>query len=289
MKCATVPTDPLPAGLTVLELAAEHLDGAVALSSEAHWNQTADDWRMMLAQGSGIGFADTDGNLVATAITLPYGPEFGWISMVLVTQTWRQQGLATNLLNRCIATLVDSGRVPFLDATPAGRHVYVPLGFVDHFGLTRWQRDAGTSAATTGRTRAIAAEDHAAVQAMDIDLFGGPRPHVVEALLRRAPGVSRRLTDGSGFVLGRDGRNAAQIGPLVADDNVGALALLADAVAAIDGPVFIDAMDDKPAISDWLHSNGFTEQRPFTRMARGRAVPFGRPARMYAVAGPELG
>ena len=57
--------------------------------------------------------------VVATAATLPYG-KFAWVSMVLVAGEQRRHGLGTQLLNRCIAALSEQGRVPVLDATPAG-------------------------------------------------------------------------------------------------------------------------------------------------------------------------
>ncbi|MFV2035357.1 MAG: hypothetical protein ACC631_09670, partial [Halocynthiibacter sp.] len=64
----------------IITLDESHLRGALALSQEAGWNQTAEDWRMMLSAGRGIGFEAPDGTLTASAVTLPYGETFGWIS-----------------------------------------------------------------------------------------------------------------------------------------------------------------------------------------------------------------
>ena len=63
---------------------------------------------------------------VATAIALPYGPHFGWISMVLVTNSWRRRGLATELLRSCIADLVQHALTPALDATTDGANYWLP-------------------------------------------------------------------------------------------------------------------------------------------------------------------
>jgi len=41
----------------MIALGARDLQGAMALSEEANWNQTVDDWKMMLAVGNAVGIA----------------------------------------------------------------------------------------------------------------------------------------------------------------------------------------------------------------------------------------
>src|SRR5258705_13541031 len=57
--------------------------------------------------------------------------------MVLVAADHRRKGLATRLLRRCIDDVLAAGLVPVLDATPAGRTVYQPLGFQDAWSFHR--------------------------------------------------------------------------------------------------------------------------------------------------------
>src|SRR5258705_11537638 len=57
--------------------------------------------------------------------------------MVLVAADHRRKGLATRLLRRCIDDVLAAGLVPVLDATPAGRAVYQPLGFQDAWSFQR--------------------------------------------------------------------------------------------------------------------------------------------------------
>jgi hypothetical protein len=54
--------------------------------------------------------------------------------MVLVTAAERRQGLASWLLRCCVDNLLARELVPVLDATPAGRPVYI-VGFQDHWTL----------------------------------------------------------------------------------------------------------------------------------------------------------
>jgi hypothetical protein len=93
----------------------------------------------------------------------------------------------------------------------------------------------------------------------------------------------------AGFLLGRDGRSAAQLGPLIAEDEATALALLDRGLSAIEGPIYIDLADSKASLRALLSRRGFELQRPFTRMVFERSVGFDDPERTFIVAGPELG
>ena len=91
-----------------------------------------------------------------------------------------------------------------------------------------------------------------------------------------------------GFLLGRDGRTCGQLGPLVADNDAVARALLARAIDTVAGPLYVDMADAHPGIRAWLEARGFTTQRPLTRMVYRRATGFDDPRRTYAVVGPEF-
>ncbi len=93
----------------------------------------------------------------------------------------------------------------------------------------------------------------------------------------------------AGFLLGRDGRVAAQAGPLIAEDDAIACALLARALDGLNDLVFIDLADAKNAVRAWLEARGFVAQRPFTRMLYRSSARFDDAARTYAVVGPEFG
>jgi len=289
MKSETVPIDLPP----VVALDQRHLPAMVALSAEASWNQTRDDWQMMLAAGSAIGMTNSRGHLIATAITLPFGTAFGWISMVLVTAGWRKKGLATYLLGRAIDALETSGLVPVLDATPAGVHVYRPIGFEPHFSIKRWAlNDAAAIGAKAGAAPLSQPLDQggmADLKAFDRDVFGGDRGAILDGIFARNNGQARIANRGRGYLLTRAGRTARQIGPICAEDPAVAIDMADQALTGMTGQVVIDACDHQTAFTDHLAALGFKPQRPFVRMAKGRSAPFGDPGAMFALAGPELG
>lgn len=274
-------------------LGAGDLADAQALVEQAGWNQSAADWRIFLELGQGIAVKDADGRLAATAATLPYPSGFGWISMVLVAKAFRRRGIATRLLEHCVAALRATGMVPVLDATPAGRKVYKPLGFCDGWPIQRWRRSrAAPSVEAAPQVRALEDGDWPALLQLDSAAFGCNRGPLLSRLRERSRGFACVAGEGArlrGFLLGREGRIATQLGPIVAEDEDTAAALAAWAGARLEPPVIVDALERHDGFSRWLAENGFAKERPYTRMAFGRDELFGDPRRMVAIAGPELG
>lgn len=259
---------------------------ALNLSTEAGWNQTAEDWEIFLTHGRVTGVFAAGRRLVATAATLPYAG-FGYIAMVLVTSAFRHRGIATRLLREAIASLQAQGRTPMLDATPAGAAVYRPLGFREMFSMRRWQgRVRGGGRLLPGVRQANAADAQMFV-AHDAEAFGSPRPFLLKNFLARLG--TRAFVGRGGFAVRRSGLRADQIGPLVAPDESAAADLLATVLDAAEGPVFVDLLDRREALARVLSERGFEVQRPFTRMALGTSMPVGDPGRLFAAAGPEFG
>jgi len=274
-------------------LTPSELDDVGALVREARWNQLAADWRIFVEFGRLYAIHSETGRVVATTATLPYGGR-----MVLVAGEYRRRGLATAMLRRAMADLTAAKLVPVLDATPDGHAVYRRLGFEDSWGFQRLirrerQRAAGNVPAPAGVTvRPITDADWPALCAYDAAAFGADRSAVLAGLRGRLPAaelVAARGDGIAGFLLGRDGGLAAQIGPLIADDDAAAGALAARALEEIEGPLFVDLADSKRGLRSALDARGFTAARPFTRMLYGSSARFDDAARTFAVVGPEFG
>jgi GNAT superfamily N-acetyltransferase len=276
--------------LQLSALGTQSLSGCMALSAEAGWNQTEDDWALFMRHGAVFGLPDDDGNPVATGAILPYPQNFAWISMVLVTAGRRRQRIGTRILESCCAEITRRGLVAVLDATPAGERVYRPLGFAPMFGLSRWQGHGdGRSVELPAEIRPMAESDLAVVSALDATAFGARRTFLLQNFYHRAPQFAFVTANVDGFVLARPGRIATQIGPLVAPDERTAAALLATAIGGVTGPVFLDLCDRWDKITRYLGRRGFSVQRPFLRMGLRCNGSFGDAERSFVVAGPEFG
>jgi len=280
-------------GSTEHRLGEKHLAVCLALSKSAHWNQNEADWRLMLDIGYGWGISLDDGTLAASTLVLPYG-NFAWVSMVLVLPEHRRQGYATRLLRVALAELENRRLTPILDATPAGHEVYVQEGFRDTWGFRRFQlKETIAALERPAEVRPLRASDWPQVLVLDARAFGASRERLLRALAARLPEAALIAERGGmlqGFLLGRDGREARQLGPLVARSTDAARALLAEALVRVSlPPLYIDVVDREPAITAWLESLGFEFQRPFTRMVHGAAAAPGEAGLVFCPAGPELG
>jgi len=288
-------------------------EGDVPLASElrrlAGWNQTDRDWRGYLEfEPEGCFVAEVNGVAAGTATTITYGDRFGWIGMVLVHPEQRRFGIGTALLRHSIAYLQRRGvRSIKLDATPMGKKVYVPLGFVDEYDLARYEGVAPIDPASFVRSGAQARESEPAasaptplrdrdlrdVVAFDAPIFGAERRAVIESLARREPEfcfVARYAPGVAGYLIAREGANAIQLGPWLANDAVTADALLRAFFARVPGRrVFVDALGPNSNARAQLENFGFTVQRPFARMYLGENVAPGDPARVFGTSGAEKG
>lgn len=267
-------------GNTEHRLGAEHLAGCLALSASAGWNQNEADWRLMLGMGHGWGISLPDGTLAASTLVLPYGKDFAWVSMVLVLPEHRRKGYASRLLRLALGDLENRGLTAVLDATPAGREVYRQEGFRDTWGFRRYV--LSDKVETGGAVRSLRQQDWPWVLALDGQAFGASRELLLRSLARRLPEAAL-VVEGRGFVLGREGREARQVGPLIAADREAAMSLLAAALRGVQPPVYLDLVDRVPAPA------GSVFQRPFTRMVHGSQPAPGNEKLVFLVAGPELG
>lgn len=278
---------------TELQLGEEHLAGCLALSKSANWNQNEADWRLMLAFGRGWGLTLADGTLAACTVVLPYGGKFAWVSMVLVLPEYRRQGFASQLLRKALLENSKQGLASILDATPAGHEVYLQEGFRDTWGFRRFSLASfAKENALTKEVRPLGEADWRAILDLDRRAFGASREAVLRNLAARLPGTALVLerADGiAGFVLGREGREACQLGPLVAASEQAATDLLSAALARTPSPLYVDIADHAPGLQSWAQARGFEFQRPFIRMVLGAPVAPGVAALVYCPAGPELG
>jgi GNAT superfamily N-acetyltransferase len=284
-------------GLAFRDMTEADLEGGLRLSRASGWNQTLADWRLLLSLGPGLFRVAVRGSeVVASGGAVHYGEALAWICMILVRPDERGHGLGTRVFDEVLErlrALVSAGqlRAVGLDATPAGRGLYLKHGFQDGPALVRLRAEAAASA-EHGRASRPAASELDAVLERDREVFGADRSPVLRALASAAPELTRIARDGGrvrGYCFGRHGDHADHLGPVVAEDAVAAHDLVRAVLARPRRrPLILDAR----ALPRWLAALGelgFREQRPLTRMYLGDARPLARPEQEPAILGPEFG
>jgi GNAT superfamily N-acetyltransferase len=164
---------------------------AMELKNIAGWNQTARDWTDCLKfDPEGCFVAECKGRAIGIVTSLRYGRRFGWIGMVLVHPECRRLGIGTTLLRAATRYLQECGtECVKLDATPMGRNVYVPMGFMDEYPLSRYEGVAmANGAGVAPGVQAMSPSDLADIIAFDAPLFGSERPAVLRSLSGRDSG-----------------------------------------------------------------------------------------------------
>jgi GNAT superfamily N-acetyltransferase len=275
--------------LALRYLTAADIPFADSLRAIAGWNQTAADWQRFIdLSPRGCLLAECDGRPVATATTVAYGNDLGWIGMMLVHPDFRRRGIARVLMQHCIEIL-QSARVKAikLDATPAGREVYLRMGFKDEYTLTRYQHDAATKRNSEG-VREATKEDLAQILELDRAATGAPREYLITRLFADATETLVYTSQGRATAYGmlRAGSLASYLGPIVAP-NPQHGQQLASALAL--GKIFCDLPDRNQAAIAWAKSENFTPQRTLTRMYLGENVSPTSPESYFAIAAPDLG
>ncbi len=287
------------------------LEDGLRLSRASGWNQTVEDWRLLLALGPGLfRVAVQDGRVAASGGAVRYGDAIAWICMILVEPEARGRGLGTRIFDevlvRCEAEVL-AGRLRCvgLDATPAGHGIYAQRGFVDASspGLVRMRVEPTTTAERKGSglescsheqgtIQDLTPADLEAVLSRDREVFGADRSPVLRWALGAAPRLACVVSEAGrvrGYCFGRHGDHSDQVGPVVADDPTLARDLvLACLSRSRSRPLVLDARVE-PAWLATLGDLGFREHRPFTRMYWSDARPEARPALEPVVFGPEFG
>jgi hypothetical protein len=217
--------------------------------------------------------------------------------MVLVDPAFRRRGIATSLMSAALDYLQGAGvGTVKLDATPDGQHVYAGLGFETESLVQRWEGFSVAGAAGQPEASACmkSSTSLAEIAAFDRHAFGADRSELLGMLIRDAgipPLVDFSSTgDLSGYVLAREGTNAAYVGPLVASDSGAAARLLDCMLARLSGQrVYVDLNTGFADGSAALAARGFTMQRDLIRMRKGKKCPSGTSSTVFASAGPEVG
>jgi predicted N-acetyltransferase YhbS len=273
----------------------EDIPAGLSLCRAAGWNQLAEDWQLFLNANShgGLVAVDESGKVVGTVASYQYQHHFTWIGMVLVSPERQREGIGTQLLNEALHLVADDQTVK-LDATPAGRAVYLNLNFTDEYRISRMHLGGrGIEILPSSSARRVEPDDLPQIFELDREVFGADRQSMLVSNLKRAPEYAYVVkTSGKvlGFCFGRPGYDFNHIGPVIASNLEVAKQLLCAALSELVGkPTVIDVPDHTPEWTEYLASLGFVFLRPLIRMFRGANVYRGLPEKQFAILGPEFG
>ena len=275
----------MPDAPTTLRLLTEKdVPAAMELSVQAGWNQTPEDWRMLIQlDAKGCFGVEIEGQLVATTTLLCYGRVLAWVGMVLTRVEWRGRGFARNLLATALARADQLGIATVkLDATDQGQPVYEKMGFRAEQPVERWFREGSSPAIEHTASKKTL---NRACLDLDSEAFGTDRSHLLRELEKRSAISS---TTGA-YSFSRPGRVSDYIGPCVAKNREAAQRLIEARIRDSSAKSwFWDVISQNRDAISLAQELGFKPQRHLLRMVRGKELS-GNDNLIYAIAGFELG
>jgi GNAT superfamily N-acetyltransferase len=283
-------------GIHLRKMALSDMDSLMKLKNAEGWNQLKKDWTMLISYKKSVNLvAVLENRIVGTVTAINYANAVAWIGMMLVDRDYRGRGIAKLLMLETIAKLKKCESIK-LDATPAGRPLYMKLGFEDEYKLYRMTNPSVSLISrshNTIKTENILPGDIPEVAQLDKKVFGADRTGLISQMYESCPELAWLIRENNrvaAFCLGRVGMNFTQIGPLSASSNEHAEALIGSAINQITGrAVVVDIPSDKSDTRHWLEAHGFITQRPFDRMYLRNNPHPGLVKNVHLIAGPELG
>lgn len=237
--------------MAIRSLQTRDIDDAFELSSLAGWNQTRDDWRLLLESAEVCLAVEADGRLASTATLICYGTKLAWVGMVLTHPDFRRRGFARTLMNEVMKRAFELRIATVkLDATDFGRDLYESFGFRAEQAVERWERGGAAD---------------------ETEL---PREQIVR---------------GKSYIGNRPGRRMRYVGPCVAENAETARDLISGVLARAPHIGWCwDLLPENRAAVQIARDLGFERVRTLTRMVWGRDLRENE-EQVFAISGFELG
>jgi len=213
----------------------------------------------------------------------------------LVDQAHQGQGIGRQLMD---VVMSDAGaRVLQLVATQAGLKLYQRCGFRERHGIAQHQGTVTRLPAIAPPLpdtvlRAVSPADVEALCDLDAAAAGANRRQVVNAVFKAGGGVgvlAHRNGRLAGFALVRQSGRGATIGPVVAQDEALAIALIAHQLMTVRGFTRVDVPTDAGQLSDWMETAGLICIDHVTAMVRGDVREERAEARVFGLVSQALG
>jgi hypothetical protein len=180
-----------------------------------------------------------------------------------------------------------------LVATKAGLKLYRDCGFREVGVIEQRQGMAVRAlpgAPEVAELRAATKEDLPMLVDLDAAALGAPRPAVIESVLTAGSGVVAEHSGRAvGFALMRASGRGTTIGPLVANAETLASALVRHLLERQSGFVRIDIPSDARRLAEWLDAAGLVRVDEVTTMVRGARPEPRAGMRTYALVSQAIG
>ena len=272
------------------------IDSVYALCKKEQWNHsTKVIKRLFNIEPKGCFVAEVDGAFAGQVFSVSFG-HVGWIGLMIVDERHRRKGVATTLMRKAVAYLLESGAETIkLEAVPDIRGLYRKLGFVDELDSLRYVGVSNKHGRTiASNIEPLATEDMEEVAEFDTKHFGVNRLRLLEELNKDHPEncfFSRISSQVIGYIMAYEMDRSYRIGPWVCDPEHPAVAqeLFAKCLGTFETGtlLYVGVPAVNATAGNILSEMGFKLVDKSIRMYLGpeTATPQG----IFSICGPENG
>lgn len=251
----------------------------VALAHAVGWPDDDADWRVIHEAAVVLG-ARRDEQLLGQGALAGYAPNSGTIAKMIVAPNAQRQGVGAAILDALLAEAEQRSIDTLgLVATPLGQPLYASRGFsvtaevAVFIGTAVLDRPTELTQLLPEIEAAIALERQFIACSRAAMLRGRFREASATAVYRASEGTAR------GFALATAKGPYALVGPVIAENEEVARALVRAIFASHAGAVRIDVPTEQTAFRAWIASLGLPEKGVRPEMARGGKLPWQVPQR----------
>jgi GNAT superfamily N-acetyltransferase len=261
--------------LELLDLQEADVPDNVALSRSVGWKDVESEWRALHRAGHVRG-ARHEGQLVGQGVLGDYG-NCATLAKMVVAAAYQGRGLGGRLLDGFLK-LAEARQLPVgLCATEQGRPLYASRGFTVSGEIAVLFGEVRPGATVPASVVTLADAERA--MELDARLSGCDRSRVLRARFAEA-NARLALTTEPGFALAMDHGDHTLVGPILAESEAGARALLLGVAATVGGKLRVDVPLPQEGFRSWLREEGLAEMGHRVEMAWGAPrVPWQAPAR----------
>ncbi|WP_336886955.1 GNAT family N-acetyltransferase [Methylobacterium sp. SyP6R] len=280
--------------LATQDIASVDVEALHALSLGVEWPHRPGDWDAFRTLGHGIVALDAIGRVFSSAMWFPHGEECATIGMVITSPRLQTHGGGRWMMDRILQQCGD--RRLILNSTRAAYRLYVSLGFEPQATVYQHQGYATPWAASfpgsADAVEAIAPAGLGEVAALDASAFGAVRPRLMAHLAETAETRGLRR-DGRlvGYGMRRAFGRGIVIGPVAAESEEDAVALVASLLTGLDGRfVRLDTRQSPGPLRSFLDAAGLKLFDTTKTLTRGAPLPLVEPGRpgIYGLAAHAL-
>jgi GNAT superfamily N-acetyltransferase len=263
---------------------ADDVEAAIAAVLDGGWGDRRASLEFYVDHAQTQTFvAEAHGTIVGTGVATQNG-QAGWVGLIFTAPAWRGRGLGAAITRVVVQRLEDLGcRSMLLAATELGRPIYERLGFVKNGEYVVFSGSPRGDVPSDPRLRPLTHDDVPAVCALDRQVSGEDRSHVI--CTARQGWVLANGAQVAGYAL----RTPWSMGPAIAvDPTDGRLLLDVLRSQSARDPMGVTIPGENQAAADYLRSVGFVEQRRLPRMRLGEPVIW-QPEAVWAIFGFAMG